>query len=536
MIRSRWARVLWPALVAVLLMAGLAGEPDLMVHSTLCFSSSTGGAITLSCGDPEFEAEMKANALTPEEAKSIGCPPVEWGDEAKLSPDLGQDPSFVSAEPTYTPRTPDPATAARVNQAWDRIERWLGAHASATLRKLKFGADPQNLAGWETNHGRRLPDDLYVSYLRHDGADGNLGAGFQLPPSYGLLGLFDIDYINWGNCQDLVMEGDLDAADPENGTWHGSFLAVGSDGSGRELFVEPRTGRVGEARAREKVEYDGPMGWPSHLTMLEALAGALERGEALRDWHPVVTAGCELRWAEDPAPVRPGCAGGPRPSPSPTPTVEPTPEKPTAEELRAGGCLPSRRTPGRTTRARLPGPRVTAEVNAVWRRIERWLARKAPVTYKSLLPPARPLDIARSEAAMGLRFPDDLRASLLRHDGAGSWGFGPAPFYELMSAKHIRSEWKMLCDIGPDDYWWHGRLIPFAYANDGGNLFIDTRTGKTGEFFNEEGLTLEGDVVWPSYLALLKATARSLETGRPIRGWRPKVVKGELEWESTTRR
>lgn len=137
---------------------------------------------------------------------------------------------------------------------------------------------------------------------------------------------------------------------------------------------------------------------------------------------------------------------------------------------------------------------------------------------------------------MGLRFPDDLRASLLRHDGAGSWGFGPAPFYELMSAKDIRSEWKMLCDIGLDDSWWHGRLIPFAHANDGGNFFIDTRTGKTGEFFNEEGLTLEGDVVWPSYLALLKATTRSLETGRPIRGWRPKVVKGELGWESTTRR
>ncbi|WP_432865884.1 hypothetical protein [Microbispora rosea] len=94
-------------------------------------------SVSLTCDDPEFEAEMKANALAPEEAKSIGCPPVQWDDEAKPGPDMGQDPSFVSAEPTYTPRTPDPATAARVNQAWDRIERWLGAHASATLRKLK---------------------------------------------------------------------------------------------------------------------------------------------------------------------------------------------------------------------------------------------------------------------------------------------------------------------------------------------------------------------------------------------------------------
>ncbi|GLX07580.1 SMI1/KNR4 family protein [Microbispora sp. NBRC 16548] len=535
MIGPRWARVVRPALVAALLMAGLVGEPDLMEETVTCSSMSMGDTVSLSCDDPEFEAEMKANALTAEEAKAIGCPPIRWEDDGTATgSEEPQEPVFVGDEPTYVPRTPDPAIAARVNQAWDRIERWLGAHASATLRKLEFGAGPQALAGWEANHGRRLPDDLYASYLRHDGADGNLGEGFQLPPSYGLLGLFDIDSFNWSNCQDLVMEGDLDAADPEDGRWHGSFLSIGSDGRGRELFVEPRTGRVGEATSEEKLEYDGPMGWPSHVAMLEALAGALERGAALRDWYPVVTAGCELRWAEDPAPVRPGCAGGPRPSPSPTPTVEPTPEKPTAEELRAGGCLPPRRTP----RVRMPGPRAIAEVNAVWRRVERWLARKAPVTFKRLRPPARPLDIAGSEAAMGLRFPDDLRASLLRHDGAGSLGFGPAPFYELMSAKHIHSEWKMLCDIGGDSlgYWWSGDLIPFAYAIDGGNLFVDTRTGKTGEFFNEEGLTLEGDVVWPSYLALLKATTRSLETGRPIRGWRPKVVKGELEWESTTRR
>ncbi|WP_204059638.1 SMI1/KNR4 family protein [Microbispora corallina] len=532
MIGPRRARVVRPALVAVLLVAGLAGEPDLIEHSVMCSSMSSGDTVSLSCDDPELEARIKAEALTPQEAKAIGCPPIQFEDDQVTDePPPSFAPDVIDVEPTYTPRTPDPAIAARVNQAWDRVERWLGAHASATLRKLKFGADPRIPAGWEANHGRRLPDDLYVSYLRHDGADGNLGAGFQLPPSYGLLSVSDIDYINWSNCEDLVESGDRDAADPENGVWHGSLLAVGSDSSGRELFVEPRTGRVGEAAWQEKLTYDGPMGWPSHVAMLEALAGALERGEALRDWYPVVTAGCELRWAEEPAPLRPGCAGGPRPSPTPTPTVEPTPEKPTTEELRAGGCLPPRRTP----RVHMPGPGVSAEVNAVWRRLERWLARRAPATYKLLRPPARPLDIARSEAVMGLRFPDDLRASLLRHDGGGSWGFGPAPFYELMSAKDIRTEWKMLCDIGGDQlgYWWHGRLIPFADAHDGGNLFIDTRTGKTGEFFNEEGLTLEGDVVWPTYLALLKATTRSLETGRPIRGWRPKVVKGELQWEST---
>ncbi|GIH60446.1 hypothetical protein [Microbispora siamensis] len=216
MIGLRWARIVRPALVAVLLMAGLMGEPDLMEEAVTCLSVSSGDSMSLSCGDPEFEAKVKANALTPEEAKAIGCPPIQWEDDGAAAGALTvdtQEPVFVGNEPTYVPRTPDPGVTARVNQAWDRVERWLGAHASATLRKLKFGADPQDLARWEADHGRRLPDDLYVSYLRHDGADGNLGAGFRLPRSYGLLGASDIDYVNGSKCEDLVMAGDLDAAD-----------------------------------------------------------------------------------------------------------------------------------------------------------------------------------------------------------------------------------------------------------------------------------------------------------------------------------
>lgn len=528
MIRFRRLRLLRLALVGLLLLGGPAGSAPVIAESAIC--GMVGNSI--SCGDPEVEAQLKAQALTPEQARTIGCPPLEWDDD-----DTPSQPETIStgeAGPSHSPRTPDQAIAARVNQAWDRIERWLGAHASVTLRTLKFGADPQDLARWEDTHGRKLPDDLYASYLRHNGADGSLGAGFQLPPSHGLLEVYDIDYINWGNCHALVMSGDLKAADPEHGRWHGSLMAIGSDGYGRELFVEPRTGRVGEAAFDEELRYDGPMGWPSYLHLLEALATALESGTALRDWYPAVTSRCELRWATAPTTLPAGCAGGPRPTP--TPTVEPTPQPPTLAEMRATGCRPARRTP----RIRPVDPQITAQVGAVWRRIERWLARRAPLTHKQLRPPASARDIAKAEAAMGLRFPDDLRASLLRHDGGGSWGFGPAPFYELMSARAAHADWKMLCGLvldgaagELDTSWWDGHLIPFADAHDGGNLFIDTRTGRTGEYFNETGLRLEGDVVWPSYLALLKATVNAMESGKPIRGWRPAVTKGRFEWKST---
>ncbi|GAA4197614.1 SMI1/KNR4 family protein [Microbispora amethystogenes] len=318
MIASRWTRVAGPALAVALLIAGAVGEPD-AGGSVRCFVSY-GGLLSLSCGDPGLEARIKAHALTPDEAKAIGCPPVLWEDDHDLAALEREAQQQVSTgdPPTYPLRAPGQAVATRVNQAWDRIERWLGAHASATLRRLEFGTGPQDLARWEATRGRRLPDDLYASYLRHNGADGNLGSGFQLPMSYGLLGLYDIDQVNSGRCLPLVLWGDREGADPEHGKWHGSLLAVGSDSRGRNLFVEPRTGRVGEASRRERLAYDGPMGWPSYVAMLEALAGALEPGGALRRWYPVVTVGCELRWAEHPAPLRPGCAGGPRPSPSPT--------------------------------------------------------------------------------------------------------------------------------------------------------------------------------------------------------------------------
>jgi cell wall assembly regulator SMI1 len=176
---------------------------------------------------------------------------------------------------------------------------------------------------------------------------------------------------------------------------------------------------------------------------------------------------------------------------------------------------------------------VTAEVGRLWRRLERWLAGHAPATYASLAGPASAASIARAEAAMGIPFPGDLRASLLRHDGTrGVGGFGP-PFYSLVSAGRAYQEWKARCDvlIQEEAYGWDGRLIPFAVVGDEGNMFVDSRTGSTGEFFQgDDDLWTTGDVVSPSYLELLRAIARSLETGEPVNGSVPLVIKGRLRW------
>ncbi|WP_157253431.1 SMI1/KNR4 family protein [Nonomuraea typhae] len=489
------------------------------------YSSCFGVNDHYSCSDPEYEAQLKAQAMTPEEARSVGCAPIYIGDDKPPAQPPAEVLYLPEDEPTAPPRTVDPALSARVNGAWERIERWLGAHASATLRALKHPVDFGLITRWEKD--ARLPDDLYASLLRHDGAEGNLGKGFQLPPDIGLADLSSS--LNWSNCLELVLDGSMDKANTEDGLWHGSLIPFGSNGHGDELFVDPRTGRVGDKRNQEHIDYS--RGWPSFVAMLEAVAASLEGGTPLRDRYPSVTAGCELRWAkEKPGPPPANCAGPPRPSPTPTPTPEP-PKPLTAAQKAERGCAPPSRKP---PVVKYPPVKVQAEVDRAWRRIERWLARKAPKTLRTLNPPADAREIARAERAIGQSFPDDLRASLLRHNGVKDWGFSFVPFYEPASVREIQREWTMMCGIitkagweyMPD--WWHGRVIPFAPTNDGGHLYIDSATGTVGDYYNEDGLSPDE---YPSYLDLLRQTARDLEKGKSAGGWVVKVVKGELDWD-----
>ncbi|RJL31441.1 SMI1/KNR4 family protein [Bailinhaonella thermotolerans] len=227
----------------------------------------------------------------------------------------------------------------------------------------------------------------------------------------------------------------------------------------------------------------------------------------------------------------PGPGRETRPPPATPAEAAPPPreESLTPGEVRRAGCAPAKRRPV----VRPVNPRTKAAVDRAWDRIERWLRRRAPGTYRTLGEPATPLRIARAEAAMGLRFPDGLKASLLRHDG----GFPMDALHDLSDLDVIVSDWRMLCGILADgpieavDTWWHGKMIPFASAGDGGNQVIDARNGAVGNYYNEEGLSFDGDRGWPSYLAMLRDIARSLEKGRRLRGDRPVVRDGRLDWD-----
>src|SRR5215207_6200573 len=53
----------------------------------------------------------------------------------------------------------------------------------------------------------------------------------------------------------------------------------------------------------------------------------------------------------------------------------------------------------------------------LWTRLESYLQANAPSILATLLPPATDAQIARAEAALGVKLPPDLAASLKTHDG-----------------------------------------------------------------------------------------------------------------------
>lgn len=226
------------------------------------------------------------------------------------------------------------------------------------------------------------------------------------------------------------------------------------------------------------------------------------------------------------------------PSPAPVPTLSPAPV-PTPAEIPDPNCAPA----PRPVAVRPIDPKVERAVDRQWVRIERWLKANAPRTYRTLGAPGKARTIAIAESQMGVDFPDDLRVSLLRHNGSrGARAFGFGAWFDAasnLSVREIRDTWRRQCswdgtDSGPDPSIepWNGRMIPFLYFAD--------RDGESAEYAVVD--SVGGAVGWddtiggmapraPSYYALMRAVADALERGEEFDGWRPAVTRGVLRWE-----
>ncbi|MFD9941717.1 SMI1/KNR4 family protein [Nonomuraea sp. NPDC059023] len=216
-------------------------------------------------------------------------------------------------------------------------------------------------------------------------------------------------------------------------------------------------------------------------------------------------------------------AGTP-PGPETTPSLAeatPSPAEATPQALAGPAtCTPARRP----VAVRPIDAAVKRQVTREWRRIERWLKANAPTTYRTLGGPGRARTIAVAESQMGVDFPDDLRASLLRHNGGNndvlSGGLD-------LTIRQIRDTWRGRCLV--DGEWWQApRMIPFQYRGEKRWGVVDAASGAVA--WDDETTVAGVEEPPASFTLLLRTTADVLERGGGLSGWMPRVKAGVLQW------
>ncbi|MER5967756.1 SMI1/KNR4 family protein [Streptomyces sp. NPDC002057] len=175
-----------------------------------------------------------------------------------------------------------------------------------------------------------------------------------------------------------------------------------------------------------------------------------------------------------------------------------------------------------------------------WNRIDAWLREHAPRTFATLRPPAENEEIAAAQEELGVVFPPDLVASLLRHNGAvdGVDAFRFSTDDRLLGVSGIVEETQVmrgfaqgLAEEEAEDYWHRGYVKFGSYGATSDGLMVDCRTGRDsfgaiGRFFDETGTSFGRADSLGECLAEL--------AGRLERGQEGGVVtfNGRLFWET----
>jgi cell wall assembly regulator SMI1 len=243
--------------------------------------------ITSSSSEIEYRTTV-TRAPAPRLSAYIGVQPVP----APAAPRRSSTDVCPESSGKVTPTRPSAATTARVNKAWQRIEKWLAAHAPASSRSLRSPATGDRIDALQRRMSVAFPADLVASLRRHDGVAA--AGGFTLPPFYapetldGILGDWRV------NCEVLADE-DTDWTDS---WWDRAFVPFGQSGDGGSLLIDQRAGghgRVGEFYPEDGTSFDR---WPASLAeLLESTATSLETGHPYAGhYRPRVDADGALDW------------------------------------------------------------------------------------------------------------------------------------------------------------------------------------------------------------------------------------------------
>ncbi|MFH8803966.1 SMI1/KNR4 family protein [Streptomyces sp. NPDC017936] len=174
-----------------------------------------------------------------------------------------------------------------------------------------------------------------------------------------------------------------------------------------------------------------------------------------------------------------------------------------------------------------------------WNRIDEWLREHAPRTFATLGQPAGHKETAAAQEELGVTFPPDLIASLLRHDGAvdGAGAFRFSTHDRLLGVAGILEDTRFMRCVAEDldeeeteSYWHHGYVKFGSYGSTSDGLVIDCRPGRdsfgaVGRFFDETGTTFGHADSLGGYLAELADQLERGQDGGAV------TFNGRLFWE-----
>ena len=163
-------------------------------------------------------------------------------------------------------------------------------------------------------------------------------------------------------------------------------------------------------------------------------------------------------------------------------------------------------------------------VATIWDIIERELAKHAPTVLPTLNGPATDADIRKLESAIGYTLPDDVSASLKRHNGQND----PTRLQLLceagilLSVEGMLEAWGMLTDLERDfagDFpnrefeWWNSAYLPVA-DYEGDYLCVNLLPDSCGEVLQH---VHDGNIehnIFPSFTDWLQSVATVLSENR----------------------
>jgi hypothetical protein len=149
-------------------------------------------------------------------------------------------------------------------------------------------------------------------------------------------------------------------------------------------------------------------------------------------------------------------------------------------------------------------------MKAVWKRIHTWLDANAPAGYGNLRPGASAKEVQAAEKTLGLKLPDDFKASYRIHDGQGMQpGLVGGEGWRLLSLKEIVATWGRWSRANPKDV----HCVPIAWneVNDYVFLNLDPNSKDPGCLMIQRRDSADPDPLVPSFSFWLEDFADELE-------------------------